>query len=148
MFTPLESAERTMPGKQSAGLMMIGFVGVILCLLAFAGCGTDNAASLSNAGNDANGHTSVMTIAIKENHDASGKDVYSFDPASITVNKGDTITIENHSDELQDIDQGDAQKAGVDVAIPINQSATMTFNTSGVFTISSEKGATITVTVH
>ena len=117
-------------------------------MLAFAGCGSDNAASLSTAGNDtANGHTSVMTVAIKESHGAS-RDVYSFDPASITVHKGDTITIENHSDELQDIDQGDAQKAGVDVAIPINQSATMTFNTSGTFTISSEKGATITVTVQ
>lgn len=136
-----------MSGKRSTGLTVIGFVGVILCMLAFAGCGSDNAASLSNAANDSNGHASVMTVTIKEHQGASG-DVYTFDPASITVNKGDTITIENHSDELQDIDQGDAQKAGVDVAIPINQSATMTFNTPGTFTISSEKGATITVTVH
>ena len=88
-----------------------------------------------------------MTVMVKETKGASG-DVYTFSPATITVNKGDTITIENDSDELQDIDQGDAQKAGVDKAIPVNQSGTMTFNNAGTFTLKSEKGATITVTVQ
>jgi plastocyanin len=88
-----------------------------------------------------------MTVNIRENQGASG-DVYMFDPASITIKKGDTITVQNRSDEMQDIDQGDAQKAGVDVAIPVNQSAMMTFNVAGSFTIRSEKGATITITVQ
>lgn len=117
-------------------------------MLAFAGCGSDAATSSSTTGNASSGNTSAMNIAIRESKDASGKDVYSFDPTSITLKKGDTITVQNRSDELQDIDQGDAHKAGVDVAVPINQSATMTFNTPGTFTIVSEKGATITVTVQ
>jgi plastocyanin len=93
------------------------------------------------------GKSSVMTISIKESHGTSG-DVYTFDPARITVKQGDTITIENLSDELQDIDQGDAVKAGVDVVIPLNKSGTMTFKNAGTFTLKSEKGATLTVTVQ
>lgn len=125
-------------------------------VLALAACGSNGTSSPSassssgsanNAGTANNAKTSTMTISIKEGHDASG-DVYTFDPLSITVQQGDTITIQNLTDELQDIDQGDAVKAGVDVVIPINQSGTMTFNTAGTFTIKSEKGATLTVTVQ
>ncbi len=128
--------------KHQASVIVFWFVGALLGVLALAGCGSTAAAS-SNAG----GNASVMTVSIRENQGASG-DVYYFDQTSISLKKGDTITVQNRSDELQDIDQGDAHKAGVDVAIPINQSSTMTFNTSGTFTIKSEKGATITVTVQ
>jgi hypothetical protein len=62
--------------------------------------------------------------------------------------KGDTITIHNQSGELQDVDQGDAQKAGVDVKIPVNESATPTFHDVGTFKLQSEKGAAITGTVN
>lgn len=89
---------------------------------------------------------SVMTVMVKEKQGPSG-DVYTFDPSTITLHKGDTITITNQSDELQDVDQGDAMKAGIDVKVPVNQSATATFNSMGTFTLKSEKGATITVTV-
>ena len=137
--------------KQPARVVaLLWFVGALLGVLALAGCGSTAATSSSSSGSSANNvsaNTSVMSVAITETHTASG-DVYTFDPASITVKKGDTITIQNRSDELQDIDQGDAQKAGVDVAIPINQSATMTFNIAGTFTITSEKGASLTVTVQ
>jgi plastocyanin len=138
-------------------LSWMAFGCLFFLALTLAACGS-NAANSSNtaspSGNASSGSTahdaktSVMTISIKEGHDASRKDVYSFDPASITVKQGDTITIQNLSDELQDIDQGDAVKAGVDVVIPINQSGTMTFNVAGTFTIKSEKGATLTVTVQ
>jgi plastocyanin len=89
----------------------------------------------------------VMTVMVKEKQGSSG-DVYTFDPSTITLHKGDTITITNQSDELQDIDQGDAMKAGIDVKVPVNQSTTATFNSVGTFTLKSEKGAMITVTVQ
>ena len=91
-----------------------------------------------------------QTVTIKETPGASGpaSDVYFCDPASITVNKGDTVTFTNKSDELQDFDQGDYKKAGVDFKIPVNQSVQVTFNTSGTFTILSEKKASIKVTVN
>ncbi|HEU5368501.1 MAG TPA: hypothetical protein VFU69_08560 [Ktedonobacterales bacterium] len=134
----------------------LAFGCLVFLALALAACGSNAASSpsasspsgsASNASSANNAKTSTMTIAIKESHGASG-DVYTFDPLSITVQQGDTITIQNLTDELQDIDQGDAVKAGVDVVIPINQSGTMTFNVAGTFTIKSEKGATLTVTVQ
>ena len=92
------------------------------------------------------GGGSSQTVNVKETKGASG-DVYSCDPTSITVNKGDSVTFTNQSDENQDFDQGDAQKAGVDFKIGLNQSVPVTFNHTGTFTIKSEKGASITVTV-
>ena len=102
--------------------------------------------SFSNTGSS-NARATVLTVTVKESQGASG-DVYRFDPTSITVHGGDSITIVNQSDELQDIDQGDAAKAGIDVKVPVNQSATATFNTAGTFTLKNEKGATLTVTVN
>jgi plastocyanin len=130
-----------------------------MLMLVLAACGGDSGSAASSSSNtsasgsssntSASSAKSVMTVMIKETKGAtSNKDVYTFSPATITIKKGDTITIENDSDELQDIDKGDAQKAGVDKAIPVNQSGTMTFNTAGTFTLQSEKGATITVTVQ
>lgn len=110
--------------------------------------GSSNSGSSSNTSSSSSGKSSVMTVMVREKKDPGKSDMYFFDPTSIKIKKGDTITIQNESDELQDIDQGDAQKAGVDAAIPINQSATMTFNNTGTFTLKSEKGATITVTVQ
>jgi plastocyanin len=129
--------------------MLLSCLGLLL--LAFAACGSGNGSTSgsSSASNNANSrNASVMTIAIKEGKGADGQDIYYFDPASITLHQGDTITIQNLSDELQDVDQGDAEAAGIDVVIPLNQSGTVTFNKVGTFTIKSEKGATITVTVQ
>ncbi len=136
-----------MHAKRSAGWMTFWMVSAFLFTLLLSGCGSGQSMSASPVNSNAS-NASVMTVSIRESKDAAGQDVYMFDPASITVKKGDTITIQNRSDEMQDIDQGDAQKAGVDVAIPVNQSATMTFNVAGTFTIQSEKGATLTVTVQ
>ncbi len=135
-----------MQAKKSAGWMVFLMMCAFLFTLLLSGCGSDSGTSSSSGTSNAS-NKSVMTIAIHETQGASG-DVYMFDPASITVKMGDTITIQNRSDEMQDIDQGDAQKAGVDVAIPVNQSATMTFNVAGTFTIQSEKGAALTVIVQ
>ncbi len=136
-----------MHAKRSAGWMTFWMVSAFLFTLLLSGCGSGQSMSASPVNSNAS-NASVMTVSIRESKDAAGQDVYMFDLASITVKKGDTITIQNRSDEMQDIDQGDAQKAGVDVAIPVNQSATMTFNVAGTFTIQSEKGATLTVTVQ
>jgi plastocyanin len=132
--------------KRSAGWMTFGLACALFTSFLLAGCGSTAASSSSGTWQTSN--TSVMTISIRESKDAYGQDAYAFDPTSITLKKGDTITIQNRSDEMQDIDQGDAQKAGVDVAIPVNQSATMTFNVVGTFTIRSEKGASLTITVQ
>jgi plastocyanin len=135
-----------MQAKKSAGWMMFLMMCALLFTLLLSGCGSDSGMSSSSGTSNAS-NSPVMTVAIHETQGMSG-DVYMFDPASINVHKGDSITIQNRSDELQDIDQGDAQKAGVDVAIPVNQSATMTFNVAGTFTIQSEKGAALTVNVQ
>jgi len=133
------------PFRRSISVMALGCLLVLLFLL--AACGSDTTSS-SATSDTHSGKQSVMTVTVKESKGADGKDVYTFDPTSITVKKGDTITIQNQSDELQDMDQGDAQKAGVDVKIPVNESATATFNTVGTFSLQSEKGATLTVTVN
>ncbi|MBO0796427.1 MAG: hypothetical protein J2P36_36520 [Ktedonobacteraceae bacterium] len=138
--------------RRPVSWMIFGCLAILV--FALAACGgdatpTSNSASTSSNGNNStNASAAKMTIAIKESKDSDGKDVYRFDPPSITVKMGDTVTVQNLSDELQDIDQGDAVAAGVDVVIPLNQSGTMTFNKAGTFTIKSEKGATLTVTVQ
>ncbi len=106
-------------------------VGLLMMTLALSACGG----------------SSPVAVNINETKSASG-DVYVCDPTSITINKGDTVNFTNNSDENQDFDQGDAQKAGVDFVVAINGSKSVTFNTSGTFTIKSEKGATIKVTVN
>jgi plastocyanin len=129
--------------------MLLSCLGLLVLALAACGSGNGSTSGSSSASNNANSrNASVMTIAIKEGKGADGQDTYYFDPASITLHQGDTITIQNLSDELQDVDQGDAEAAGIDVVIPLNQSGTVTFNKVGTFTIKSEKGAALTVTVQ
>ena len=92
------------------------------------------------------GGGSSASVNVNETHASSG-DTYACDPTTLTVNKGDTVTFKNNSDELQDFDEGDASKAGVDFKIPVNESKDVVFNSTGTFAIKSEKGATSTVTV-
>lgn len=108
-------------------------VGLLIVVFALSACGGSS--------------DPATTVNVNETHSATG-DVYTCNPTSITINKGDTVNFINNSDENQDFDQGDAQKAGVDFVIAINGSKSVTFNTSGTFTIKSEKGATIKVTVN
>lgn len=123
------------------------FMTLMLVLAACGGSGGGNTGT--GGGSSASGGSGSGTSVEIDETKANGQaDVYMFKPASITVKKGTTITIMNNSDELQDIDAGDAQKAGVDKAIPVNQSGQMTFNVTGTFTIASEKGAKLTVTVQ
>lgn len=122
---------------------------LLVLMLVFAACGGDNSNASSN-GSPAyasSGKQAAMTVNVKETKGSDGKDVYTFDPATITVNKGDSVTIQNQSDELQDVDEGDAASAGIDAKVPVNASVTVTFSKTGTFTLKSEKGATITVTV-
>ena len=60
-------------------------------------------------------------VNIKETKGSKG-DVYTCDPTSITIKKGDSVSFTNMSDEKQDFDQGDAQKAGVDFVLDLNGS--------------------------
>ena len=126
---------------------------LIVLAFAFAACGGDSGSSSSSSSNTSSSNSSssssksVQTVNVKETKAASG-DVYMCDPTSISIKKGDTVTFTNQSDENQDFDQGDAEKAGVDFVIGLNQSKDVTFNTAGTFTIKSEKGASITVTVQ
>ena len=144
----------SMSARRSTHLMVLACLMIVI--FALAACGGDNmSTSTSSSGNAAtgnnsngsNGAASVATINIKEKQGASG-DVYMCDPETLKVKKGDTVTFANQSDEIQDFDQGDAQKAGVDFKMNLNQSTTATFNTVGTFVIKSEKGAKITVTVE
>ncbi len=133
---------------------------VVACLailvFALAACGGDggsttgsssNSAASSNNVSGGNASAPVATVNIKEKKGSSGADVYMCDPTTLSVKKGDTVTFTNMSDEKQDFDQGDAEKAGVDFVMDLNQSTKATFKNAGTFTIKSEKGALITVTV-
>src|SRR5437667_3997001 len=86
-------------------------VGLLIVVFAFSACGGSSGPA--------------TTVHVKENHGASAtSDSYYCDPASITVNKGDTVNFINDSDENQDFDMGDAQKAGTDFVIAVNGSKT------------------------
>jgi plastocyanin len=137
---------------------------VVACLailvFALAACGGDGSSTTSSssgsAGNASSNNVSsgnasssgpVASVNIKEKKGSSGADVYMCDPTTLSVKKGDTVAFTNMSDEKQDFDQGDAEKAGVDFVMDLNQSTKATFKNAGTFTIKSEKGAVITVTV-
>lgn len=123
---------------------LIGAFMTLMLVLSACGGGGGTGTSGGSGGSGSGG----ATVHVKETHTAGQPDVYMCDPTSITVKKGDTVTIINDSDETQDFDQGDTVKAGVDKAIPVNQQAGLQFNTAGTFTIKSEKGASLTVTVQ
>jgi plastocyanin len=124
-------------------LMLITAFGVML-----AACGGDSGSASSSTASGGSSAGTGTTVMIKETKGTDGKDQYSFDQTTLTVKAGDTVTFQNQSDELQDIDGGDAAKAGIDVKVPVNQSASATFKTPGTFKISSEKGAEMTITVQ
>lgn len=126
---------------------LIGAFMTLMLVLSACGGGGGGTGTSGNGASSGSG-SGGTTVHVKETKTAGQADEYMCDPASITIKKGDTVTIANDSDELQDFDAGDAQKAGVDKAVPINQSGSMQFNTTGTFTIKSEKGATLTVTVQ
>jgi plastocyanin len=117
------------------------FAAFSIMIFALSACGGTSASSTP---------TSVATVNIKETKGAGPGDtgdVYTFDPATISIHKGDTVTFTNLSDQTQDTDQGDTKAAGVDFVMAINQSVSVTFNITGTFTLKTEKGASITVTV-
>lgn len=115
-------------------------------MLVLSACGGGGGTGTSGGGNGSG--SGGQTVHVKETKAAGQDDQYMCDPTSITVKKGDTVTIVNDSDENQDFDEGDAQKAGVDVVVAVGASKGMTFPNAGTFTIKSEKGATLTVTVQ
>src|SRR5947207_2848749 len=97
-------------------LMLIAAFGVML-----AACGGDSGSSSSttaSGGSSGSSTAAGKTVMIKETKGADGKDKYDFDQTTLTVKAGDTVTFQNQSDELQDIDGGDAAKAGIDVKVP------------------------------
>ena len=119
----------------------MAFACLLILVLALSACGGDSSSYGSSSG------SAAAAVTVKEQKGSSG-DVYSCDPATITIKKGDTVSFANQTDEIQDFDAGDAQKAGVNFKMDLNQSTNATFNNVGTFTIKSEKGATITVTVQ
>ena len=133
---------------------------LLILIFATSACGSDSsptsttnsaatnstAPTSSSAGNTSN--TAVQTVNVKESRTAGQPDVYRCDQTSITIKKGDSIQFTNQTDEVQDFDLGDTQKAGVDLRLELNQSSAVAFNTPGTFILTSEKGATIKVTVQ
>ena len=73
------------PFRRSISVMALGCLLVLLFLL--AACGSDTTSS-SATSDTHSGKQSVMTVTVKESKGADGKDVYTFDPTSITVKKG------------------------------------------------------------
>jgi plastocyanin len=130
------------------------FASLLIIAFGLAACGADNTStssttsSTSNTPSRSNNASSAAKVAINERRTQGQPDVYMCDPNALTLKKDDSVTFTNMTDEIQDFDQGDVQQAGIDLRLPLNQSATVTFHTLGTFTITSEKGATITVTVQ
>ncbi len=133
--------------------------GLLILIFALSACGSDSSSTpATNSGGAAtsSGATTsssassapAQTVNVKESKASGQPDVYKCDPLSITIKKGDNIQFTNLTDEIQDFDQGDGQKAGVDLRLDLNQSSAVAFNTTGTFTLTSEKGATITVIVQ
>ncbi|HEX3640740.1 MAG TPA: hypothetical protein VHV10_05575 [Ktedonobacteraceae bacterium] len=109
---------------------------------------TSSTTSGANSTTSGSNAASAITVAVRESGTQGQPDVYKCDPKALTLKKGDAVTFTNMTDEIQDFDQGDVQLAGIDLRLPLNQSAKVRFNTPGAFTITSEKGATITLTVQ
>jgi plastocyanin len=130
------------------------FASLLIVVFGLAACGADNTStssttsSTSSTPSKSSNATSAATVAVRESRIQGQPDVYRCDPNALTLKKGDSVTFTNMTDEIQDFDQGDVQQAGIDLRLPLSQSATVTFHTPGTFTITSEKGATITVTVQ
>src|SRR6516162_8666971 len=82
-------------------------VGLLIVVFALSACGGSSGPA--------------ATVNINESDQSTG-DVYVCNPDKITINKGDTVNFVNNSDENQDFDQGDTQKANVDFVVAINGS--------------------------
>ena len=132
----------TVPGMLLASLLIMIF--------AFSACGSDSSSGASTSGSSSSGTSSApaQTVNVKESKAAGKDDVYTCNPTTINIKKGDSIQFTNQTDENQDFDGGDSQQAGVDFKLGLNQSMAVPFNTAGTFNITSEKGATIKVTVQ
>lgn len=124
------------------------FASLLTVIFGLAACGADNTSTSSTTSSMSSKAAPAATVQVKESQTKGQPDVYRCDPTTLTVKKGDSVTFTNMTDEIQDFDQGDAQQAGVDFKLALGQSATVTFNTPGTFNITSEKGATIAVTVQ
>lgn len=136
------------PVRRPVFLLVVCFA---ILAFALAACGGDSgsAASTSSSSSASSGSGAAQTVNVKEQKGAnSSSDVYTCDPTTLSVKKGDSVTFTNQTDEVQDFSAGDASKAGVTIKLDLNQSGTATFNTAGTFNLKSTKGAAIAVTVQ
>ena len=119
-------------------MFLLIFGCLLMLTFVLAACGDSGSSSGGSGGG------SGSTVTIKESKGSSG-DVYTFDQTTLSVSKGASVTFQNNSDEEQDIAASDA---GVNVKVPVNGTGNATFSNAGTFTIKTNKGATITVTVQ
>jgi plastocyanin len=143
-------------GRSNFWTVLLGLTLIVLAF-AFTACGDSGNAS---TGNTTTGSTATQTddmkggdmaaskVNVKESKADGKDDVYTCDPLTVTIKKGESIDFTNQTDEVQDFDMGDAMKAGVDFKLALNETKTVKFDTAGTFALTSEKGATITVTVQ
>ncbi len=73
----------------------IVFACLTILVVALAACGGDSGGTSSSASSSG----STTAINVKEAHNVTG-DVYTCDPTSITVNKGDKVSFTNQTDEI------------------------------------------------
>jgi plastocyanin len=122
-------------------MFLLIFGCLLMLTFVLAACGGDSG---SSSGGSSSGGGSGTMVTIKESKGSSGSDVYTFDQTTLSVSKGASVTFQNNSDENQVINASDA---GVNVTVPINGTGSATFNNAGTFTLKTNKGATMTVTV-
>ncbi len=141
--------------RRSFPLMLFVCLAMLGLTLTACGGGSSSASTQTStqSSTSAQGSTSssapAATVNIRETKGANDAgDQYRCDPTTLTVKKGDSVTFTNLTDETQDFSQSDEQKAGVDILLKLNQSSTVTFNTTGTFMLQSSKNAQITVTVQ
>ncbi|HLI89953.1 MAG TPA: hypothetical protein VKV37_14785 [Ktedonobacteraceae bacterium] len=143
--------------RRSAGWLLPASLLFLMVILAACGEGSSNSAatstsssnaSSSNTSSSTTGSSSSTATALTLTITEPKTGTFVFDKNTLTVKKGDMVTIVNQSNEDLDFDEGDTAKAGVDFLVPGKGSSPVIFNTPGTFVIKSKAGAAFTITVE
>src|SRR5579883_1671156 len=137
--------------RRSAGWLLPASLLFLMVILAACGEGSSNSAatstsssnaSSSNTSSSTTGSSSSTATALTLTITEPKTGTFVFDKNTLTVKKGDMVTIVNQSNEDLDFDEGDTAKAGVDFLVPGKGSSPV------IFVIKSKAGAAFTITVE
>jgi plastocyanin len=89
-------------GRPFSWMLLVGLLIVVFALSACGGgSSTTTSSTTASPTTSASAAVSAVTITIREQ--TGGQDVYSFDPQSVTIKAGETVTFDNQSDEFHQL---------------------------------------------